>query len=382
MLLGGWASRNKYSLIGGFRAAAQQVSYEVPMVLAAMGVVMLAGSMKLSAIVEAQSGVWNIVTQPLAFIIFFIAVLAELNRIPFDLPEAESELVGGFNIEYSSMRFALFFVAEYANVFTLSLLTTLLFLGGWNGPLLPGIVWLLLKTYVLVFVIIWVRATLPRVRVDQLMTLRLEAHAAGSARQRRASPRSGIFTSVWRAHRARSSSQRPRSSGSCRSSAVRAGESARAEAAAVRRGRWAHDRHRQGHGHDAASTSSRPAITEQYPYVKRELPERSRMSFALPRDESGTPMCKAARCARSRAPTSASRSSPRSARTHRAACSRSSRSTWAAACTAASASRTAPRWGSRHTGDFENASPWREDMILVLFEGRVGHAASKAVTPK
>lgn len=196
VLLGGWASHNKYSLLGGFRAAAQQISYEVPMVLSALGVVMLAGSMKLSTIVEAQAGVWNIFTQPLAFVVFFITVLAELARIPFDLPESESELVGGYNTEYSSMRFALYFVAEYANLFTLSLLTTLLFLGGWNGPLLPGIVWLLLKTYLMVFVIIWLRATLPRVRVDQLMgfawKLMLPAALVSIV-----VTAVGIFTSIW-----------------------------------------------------------------------------------------------------------------------------------------------------------------------------------------
>lgn len=171
ILAGGWASHNKYSLMGGFRAAAQQISYEVPMILAAIGVIMLAGSTQLSKIVESQSHVWNIVTQPMAFLLYFIGVLAELNRVPFDMPEAESELVSGFNTEYSSMRFALFFVAEYANVFTLSLLTALLFLGGWVGPVLPGIVWLLAKTYLVVFAIIWVRCTLPRVRVDQLMDI-------------------------------------------------------------------------------------------------------------------------------------------------------------------------------------------------------------------
>ncbi len=169
VLMAGWSSHNKYSLIGGFRSAAQQISYEVPMILAIMGVVMLAGSMRLGDIVEAQAGLWNIVRQPFAALLFFITLLSEINRTPFDLPEAESELVAGFNTEYSSMRFALFFVAEYANVFTMSLLATLLFLGGWNGPVLPGIVWLLLKTYLVVFLIIWVRATLPRVRVDQLM---------------------------------------------------------------------------------------------------------------------------------------------------------------------------------------------------------------------
>jgi NADH-quinone oxidoreductase subunit H len=171
ILAGGWASHNKYSLMGGFRAAAQQISYEVPMIMAVIGVVMLAGSTQLSTIVDAQAGVWNIVMQPLAFLLYFIGVLAELNRVPFDLPEADSELVGGFNTEYSSMRFALFFVAEYANVFTLSLFTALLFLGGWQGPFLPGIVWLTLKTYAVVFLVIWVRCTLPRVRVDQLMAI-------------------------------------------------------------------------------------------------------------------------------------------------------------------------------------------------------------------
>ncbi|HEY5540337.1 MAG TPA: NADH-quinone oxidoreductase subunit NuoH [Coriobacteriia bacterium] len=169
VLLAGWASANKYSVIGGFRAAAQQISYEVPMILSTVGVVMLAGSMRLSTIVSAQSHVWNIVTQPLAFILFFIGILAEVNRTPFDIPEAESELVAGFNVEYSSMRFALFFVAEYMNVFTVSLLATLLFLGGWGGPVLPDIVWLLIKTYAMVFTIIWVRATFPRFRTDQLM---------------------------------------------------------------------------------------------------------------------------------------------------------------------------------------------------------------------
>lgn len=171
ILVAGWASHNKYSLIGGFRSAAQQISYEVPMIIAVMGIVMLSGSMKISALVEAQSGLWHIVTQPLAFVIFFIAMLAELNRVPFDMPEAESELVSGFNTEYSSMRFALFFVAEYMNVFTWSLITVLLFLGGWSGPLLPGIAWLLIKTYAVVCLIIWMRGTFPRVRVDQLMDI-------------------------------------------------------------------------------------------------------------------------------------------------------------------------------------------------------------------
>lgn len=171
VLLAGWSSHNKYALIGGLRAGAQQISYEVPMLLSVLGIVMLAGSMGLSQIVAAQSGLWNLVTQPFAFVLFFIGMLAELNRVPFDIPEAESELVGGFNTEYSSMRFALFFVAEYANVFTWSLIATLLFLGGWSGPVLPGVVWLLAKTHLIALVIIWVRGTFPRARVDQLMDI-------------------------------------------------------------------------------------------------------------------------------------------------------------------------------------------------------------------
>lgn len=171
IVVAGWASHNKYSLIGGFRAAAQQVSYEVPLLLSVVGIVMQAGSMRISDIVAAQAGAWNVFTQPFAFLIFFIGMLAELNRIPFDMPEAESELVSGYNTEYSSMRFALFFVAEYMNVFTWSLIAALLFLGGTNGPLLPGLAWLFVKTYLLVCLVIWVRGTFPRVRVDQLMTL-------------------------------------------------------------------------------------------------------------------------------------------------------------------------------------------------------------------
>jgi len=171
ILLAGWAANNKYALMGGFRAAAQQISYEVPMIMSVLGVIMLAGSMKLSTIVDAQAHVWNVVTQPFAFLIFFICMLAELNRTPFDLPEAESELVAGYMTEFSSMRFAMFFLAEYTNMFTWSLFTSLLFLGGWGGPgpAFLGFVWLLLKTYAIVFMVVWVRWALPRLRVDQLM---------------------------------------------------------------------------------------------------------------------------------------------------------------------------------------------------------------------
>ncbi len=171
VLLAGWSSHNKYSLIGGFRAAAQQISYEVPMILAVLGVIMLAGSMKLSAIVDAQAHLWNAVTQPFAFLLFFIGMLAELNRTPFDLPEAESELVAGYMTEYSGLQWGLFFLVEFGGVFTWSLIASLLFLGGWGGPASAalGFVWLLAKTYLMVFMVIWVRWALPRLRVDQLM---------------------------------------------------------------------------------------------------------------------------------------------------------------------------------------------------------------------
>ncbi len=176
VLVAGWSSHNKYALMGGVRSAAQQIAYEVPFVMSVLGIVMLSGSMRLTEIVSAQSPAWHLFTQPLAFLLFFIGMLADINRVPFDIPEAESELVAGFNIEYSSMRFALFFVAEYANVFGLSLLTALLFLGGWNGPGVEtapwlGVLWLGAKTYLVVFLVIWLRATLARVRVDQLMSL-------------------------------------------------------------------------------------------------------------------------------------------------------------------------------------------------------------------
>jgi NADH-quinone oxidoreductase subunit H len=171
ILLAGWSSRNKYSLIGGFRAASQQISYEVPMILSVLGVIMLAGSMKLSTIVDAQAHLWNAVTQPFAFLLFFIGMIAELNRTPFDLPEAESELVAGYMTEYSGLEWGLFFIVEFGGVFTWSLIATLLFLGGWGGPASGalGFVWLLAKTYAVIFMVIWVRWALPRLRSDQLM---------------------------------------------------------------------------------------------------------------------------------------------------------------------------------------------------------------------
>ena len=184
ILLAGWASNNKYSLLGGFRAAAQQISYEVPMILAVLGVIMLAGSMKLSTIVEAQGQLWNVVTQPFAFLLFFICMLAELNRTPFDLPEAESELVAGYMTEYSSMRFAMFFLAEYTNVFTWSLFASLLFLGGWlgPGPAFLGFVWMLAKTYAVIFMVIWVRWSVASTARRSAHGVRLEGpHSRGAA---------------------------------------------------------------------------------------------------------------------------------------------------------------------------------------------------------
>lgn len=168
-LMAGWASHSKYSLLGGMRAVAQLVSYELPLTLSLLGVVILAGSLSTVTIVERQSRGWFIILQPIGFFIYFTAGLAEINRSPFDLPEGESELVGGYHTEYSGMRWALFFLAEYAGVFSLSALATTFYLGGWLGPWLPGPVWFLLKTFALIFVIFWVRGTWLRPRLDQLM---------------------------------------------------------------------------------------------------------------------------------------------------------------------------------------------------------------------
>lgn len=180
VVLAGWSSNNKYSLMGGLRASAQMISYELAAALAIVSVFMLSGTLSLSRIVELQSGVsgfdWYLFKQPLAAILFFICSLAEINRVPFDLPEAETELVSGFITEYSSMKYAMFFMAEYANMITVSAIFTTLFLGGWNGPLtaaipLLGPVYFIAKVYFLMFVCIWIRATLPRYRYDQLMHL-------------------------------------------------------------------------------------------------------------------------------------------------------------------------------------------------------------------
>ncbi|WNZ57334.1 NADH-quinone oxidoreductase subunit NuoH [Microbulbifer sp. JMSA004] len=169
VILGGYASNNKYALLGGLRAAAQTVSYEVFMGLSLMGVVMLSGSFNLREIVNAQADGWFIIPQFLGFIVFFIAGIAESRRTPFDLPEAEHELTAGFHTEYSGMKFGMFFVGEYLAVILISALITTLFLGGWHGPLLPPFIWFCLKTAILVGVFILLRAAIPRPRYDQLM---------------------------------------------------------------------------------------------------------------------------------------------------------------------------------------------------------------------
>ena len=178
--LAGWSSNNKYSLMGGLRASSQMISYELALGLGLIGVVLQSGTLDLYSIVEQQAGHlgisgWNLIwVQPLGFIIYLIAAIAETNRVPFDLPEAETELVAGFHTEYSAMKFALFFLAEYVNMFTVSMLATTLFLGGWNGPFVHQLPWLgvfyfLGKVVFFLFFYIWLRGTLPRFRFDQLM---------------------------------------------------------------------------------------------------------------------------------------------------------------------------------------------------------------------
>jgi NADH-quinone oxidoreductase subunit H len=168
--LAGWASDNKYSLLGGLRAAAQMLGYEVFMGLALAGVIMLAGSFNLREIVEAQRKVWFFIPQFPGLIIFVIAGLAETRRIPFDLPEAENELIAGFHTEYSGMKFGMFFVGEYMGVTLISALIATLFFGGWLGPLLPPLCWMIIKTFVFICGFILVRASLPRLRYDQLLS--------------------------------------------------------------------------------------------------------------------------------------------------------------------------------------------------------------------
>jgi NADH-quinone oxidoreductase subunit H len=172
IILGGWASDNKYSLLGGLRSSAQVISYELALGLAVLAVVMAANSLSLVDIVNAQArGPWFVLTQPVAFLLFFVAGLAETNRAPFDLPESEQELIAGYQTEYGGFTFAMFYLGEYVGVITMGALTATLFFGGWHGPLLPPVVWFLAKVFAVVFVFIWIRATLPRLRYDQLMAL-------------------------------------------------------------------------------------------------------------------------------------------------------------------------------------------------------------------
>jgi NADH-quinone oxidoreductase subunit H len=183
VVLAGWSSNNKYSLLGGLRSSAQMISYELALGLSIVGVLLLTGSLSLREIVYAQYGLWNVVKQPLGFFIFLVAVFAETNRLPFDLPEAETELVAGYHTEYAGMKFAMFFMAEYANMVTASALVVTLFFGGWMIPFVstpePSPWWLsilevlafAIKVAVLLFLFVWVRWTIPRFRYDQLMML-------------------------------------------------------------------------------------------------------------------------------------------------------------------------------------------------------------------
>jgi NADH-quinone oxidoreductase subunit H len=166
--MAGWASNNKYALISALRAVAQMVSYELPMVLAILGVVLMSGSLSMTQIVASQK-IPFLLLQPLGFVIFFLGTVAEINRSPFDLLEADSEIVAGYHIEYSGMKFAMFYLGEYGHALAYSCIIATLFLSGWQGPLSPPIIWLVIKVMAVFFVIVWMRSTLPRLRVDQLM---------------------------------------------------------------------------------------------------------------------------------------------------------------------------------------------------------------------
>ena len=188
IFMAGWGSHNKYALLGAMRSVAQNISYEVPLILSALSIVLMASAMDHSITVEGAAleinglnlshvallqhdlGYWFVLIQPVAAVIYLIAATAETNRAPFDIPEAESELIAGFHTEYSGMRFAIFFFAEYSNMFIVSMVAAVLFLGGWSGPVLPGPVWFLLKVYAVIFTMMWFRWTFPRLRFDQLMT--------------------------------------------------------------------------------------------------------------------------------------------------------------------------------------------------------------------
>jgi len=172
IVLGGWASNSKYSLLGAMRSAAQLISYEMALGFSLVGVFLISGSVNLNDIVRAQSnGLWFIFVQPLGFVLYAIAATAEVNRAPFDLPEAEQELVAGYLTEYGGLKWGLFFLGEYINMVTVSAIAATMFLGGWNGPVLPGFMWFMLKVAAMIFLLFWLRATLPRLRYDRLMAL-------------------------------------------------------------------------------------------------------------------------------------------------------------------------------------------------------------------
>ncbi len=172
IVLAGWSSGSKYSLMGALRSSAQMISYEIGYGLSIIGVILLANTLSLRELVEQQASVfdWFVFRQPLGFLLYLTCAIAETNRLPFDMPEAESELVAGYHTEYSSMRFATFFISEYANMLAVSAVGATLFFGGWQGPWLPSIVWFLLKVFLFMFLYIWLRGTLPRFRYDQLMS--------------------------------------------------------------------------------------------------------------------------------------------------------------------------------------------------------------------
>ena len=174
LCMAGWGSNNKWSLLGAARAVAQSVAYEIPLLLAILAVAFSSGSLNLSTMVQQQGGwpwQWKVLTQPIAFIVYLICAVAETNRAPFDLPEAESELTAGFHTEYSGMAFGLFFLSEYANMIVVCAVATTIFLGGWQGPFYPGVWWFLAKMYMLLYLMIWLRWTFPRVRFDQLLNI-------------------------------------------------------------------------------------------------------------------------------------------------------------------------------------------------------------------
>jgi NADH-quinone oxidoreductase subunit H len=171
IVLGGWGSGSKYSLLGALRSTAQIISYELPLGLALASVMLLSGTTRLSGIVAGQSPIPYIVVAPVAFLIYLISAVAEVNRAPFDLPEAETELVAGYLTEYAGFRWSLYFLGEYINMLTVSAIATICFLGGWKGPFLSGPLWFAIKMAIFVFLFIWVRATLPRIRYDRLMRL-------------------------------------------------------------------------------------------------------------------------------------------------------------------------------------------------------------------